>query len=112
MGRTLVAGGGKIPWQVKLNSKPDFNLIYSGDCGKFTKTAKATGLENIGAERTLSGLLGSVPVNSPASITLENNGKIRPQPEGENAFAGASGGGNATAVEPSFVDAARFARTF
>ena len=31
-------------------------------------------------------------VNSPTRITLENNGKIRPQPDGENAFAKASGG--------------------
>ena len=29
---------------------------------------------------------------SPARITLENNGKIRPQPDRENAFARASGG--------------------
>lgn len=29
---------------------------------------------------------------SPSRITIENNGKIRPQPDGENAFAGASGG--------------------
>ena len=29
---------------------------------------------------------------SPSRITLENNGKIRPQPNGENAFARASGG--------------------
>ena len=43
------------------------------------------------------------PVNSPTRTTLENNEKIRPQPDGENAFAGASGGGNATAVEPSLL---------
>ena len=35
---------------------------------------------------------GREPVNSPSRITLENNGKIRPQPDRENAFAGASGG--------------------
>jgi len=35
---------------------------------------------------------GRGPVNSPSRITLENNGKIRPQPDRENAFAGASGG--------------------
>ena len=40
---------------------------------------------------------------SPARITLENNGKIRPQPDRENAFAGASGGAAATAVEPSLA---------
>ena len=32
------------------------------------------------------------PVNSPTRITLENNEKIRPQPDRENAFARASGG--------------------
>ena len=77
---------------VELNSKPEFNLIYSVVCGKFTKTAKATGLKNIGPERTLSGLLGNVPVNSPTRINPERNGKIRPQPDRENAFARASGG--------------------
>ena len=30
--------------------------------------------------------------NSPSRITLENNGKIRSQPDGEKAFARASGG--------------------
>ena len=30
---------------------------------------------------------------SPTRITLENNEKKRPQPDRENAFAGASGGG-------------------
>ena len=33
-----------------------------------------------------------MPVLSPTRITLENNGKIRPQPDRENAFVGASGG--------------------
>ena len=37
-------------------------------------------------------LSGRGPVNSPCHITLENNEKIRPQPDRENAFAGASGG--------------------
>ena len=43
-------------------------------------------------ERTLFGLLENVPVNSPTRITPENNGKIRPQPDWENAFVRASGG--------------------
>jgi len=34
-------------------------------------------------------------------ITLENNEKFRPQPDRENAFAGASGGATGTAGEPS-----------
>ncbi len=46
----------------------------------------------MGPERTLSSLLAPGQVNSPARITLENNEKIRPQPDRENAFAGASGG--------------------
>jgi len=37
--------------------------------------------------------MGNVPVISPTRITPENNGKIRPQPDRENAFAEASGGG-------------------
>src|SRR6056297_515251 len=32
------------------------------------------------------------PVLSPSRITLENNGKIRPQPDRENSFIWASGG--------------------
>jgi len=37
-------------------------------------------------------------VNSPSRITLENNGKIRPQPDQENAFVGASGGADGTGI--------------
>lgn len=68
---------------------------------KFTKLSQAIGPENIGSKRRLPGLLALRPVLSPSRITLENNGKIRPQPYRENAFARASGGGNATTVEPS-----------
>jgi hypothetical protein len=57
-----------------------------------TKTAQATGLENIGPERTFPDLFARTPVLSPSRITLENNGKIRPQPDRENTFARASGG--------------------
>ena len=53
---------------------------------------RLTGLENIGPERTLSTLLAPGQVNSPTRITLENNEKIRPQLDRENAFARASGG--------------------
>jgi hypothetical protein len=41
------------------------------------------------------------PVLSPTRITPEYNGKIRPQPDRENAFARASGGGDGTGIEPS-----------
>ena len=34
-------------------------------------------------------------------LTLENNGKIRPQPDRENAFVVASGGGDGPDVQPS-----------
>jgi len=40
-------------------------------------------------------------VLSLSRITLENHGKIRPQPDRENAFAGASGGADATGIERS-----------
>ena len=61
---------------------------------QFTKTAQSTGLENIGLERMLLGLPALVAVNSLSRITLENNRKIGPPPNRENAFAGASGGGS------------------
>ena len=46
----------------------------------------------MGAERPFPGLPAPRLVLSPFRITLENNGKIRPQLDGENAFARASGG--------------------
>ena len=48
-----------------------------------------------------SGLLVPGSVLSPSRITPENNGKFRAHRDRENAFARASGGVNATAVEPS-----------
>ncbi len=53
---------------------------------------QSLGSENIGHERPLLGLLAPRPVLSLSRITLENNGKIRPQPDRENAFARSSGG--------------------
>jgi hypothetical protein len=58
----------------------------------FTKRAQSSGPENIGPERPLPGHLAAGAVLSPSRTTLENNGKIQPQPDRENAFAGASGG--------------------
>ncbi len=46
----------------------------------------------MGPERPPLGVLAQVPVLSLPRITLEYNEKIRPQPDRENAFAGASGG--------------------
>ena len=57
-------------------------------------------------------LSGRGPVNSPCHITLENNGKIRPQPDRENAFARASGGGDGPDIQPSLVDAALICKEF
>jgi len=55
----------------------------------------------MGPERRLPGHLAPRPVLSPTRITLENKGKIRPQLDLENAFSGASGGGDGPDVEPS-----------
>jgi hypothetical protein len=66
-----------------------------------TESAQSSGPENIGPERTPLRLFAPGPVNSPSHITLENNGKIRPQPDRENSCMRASGGGNGTRVEPS-----------
>jgi hypothetical protein len=58
----------------------------------FTKLAPSSGPENIGSGRPLSGLPAQGSVLSPSCITPENNGKIRPQPDRENALARPSGG--------------------
>lgn len=54
-------------------------------CEKFTKSAQSSGPENTGPKRPLSGLVVLGPVLSLSGITLENNGKIRPRPDEENA---------------------------
>lgn len=76
----------------------------------FTESAQSTGLENIGHERTLSSHLAPRPVLSATRITLENNGKIRPRPDRENAFSRACGGGAETGSEPSLAANARLCR--
>ena len=91
--------GSQNPSKILLN----IIIIYHSFRISEPKWSRLTGPENIGPERTLSGLLVRRPVNSPSRITLENNGKFRPQPDRENGFAGASGGGNGTAVEPSLL---------
>ena len=88
-------------WNRSAQPRSRKRNIFPEACEKFAKAAKATGPENIGPERPLPGHLAQGPVLSPSRITVEKNGKIRPQPDRENAFARASGGGNATGSEPS-----------
>ena len=47
---------------------------------------------DIGTERALPGGLAPREVNSLSRITLENNGKVRPEPDWEKLFNGLSGG--------------------
>ena len=68
---------------------------------EFTKSAQATGPENIGPERTRLAFLALKAVDSPSRITLESNGKFRPQPDRETPFARTNGGGNGTGFQPS-----------
>jgi hypothetical protein len=84
---------------------PDFEVISltNGKHVQFqwidklsTKLAQSTGQENNGPERRLPAIPEAGPVNSLTRITLENNGKIRPKPDRENAVARASGGGRGT----------------
>ena len=82
----------RAPPASKCSGRPRKNIEMPVACNLFTKSAQSSGPENMGPERPLSGLLAPGPVLSFSRITLENNGKIQPQPDGENAFAGASGG--------------------
>ena len=83
---------------------PRKNLPAPDTCKQFTKSAQSSGPENIGRERRHPGLLAQRPVLSPSRITLENNGKIRPQPDRENAFARASGGGDGSGIQRSLAN--------
>ena len=91
-----------------LRTPPVKSVLRRNKCVKIQtlasyspKLRSHTGPENIGPERPLPGLLAPGPVLSPSRITLENNEKIRPQPDRENAFARASGGGDGPDVQPS-----------
>jgi hypothetical protein len=79
--------------------------MLSTGYGLYTECAQSRGPENIGLKRTSPAAVARIPVLTPSRITPENNGKIRPQPDRENAFERASGGGNATVVEPSLSPA-------
>jgi hypothetical protein len=61
---------------------------------------------------TTLGPLGTGADAQPLPHNPRKQQKIRPQRDRENGFSRASGGGDGTGVEPSFVDAARFARIF
>lgn len=54
--------------------------------------AAGIGFEPVGQLDVAGWREGNVPVLSPTRITPENNGKIRPQPNLENAFVRAIGG--------------------
>ena len=66
--------------------------MLSNGYGLCTECAQSRGPENIGLKRTCPAAVLRTPVLSLTRITPENNEKIRPQPDRENAFAGASGG--------------------
>ena len=66
--------------------------MLSTGYGLYTECAQSRGPENIGLKRTCPAAMLRTPVLSLTRITLENNGKIRPQPDREKAFARASGG--------------------
>ena len=83
---------GDCHWRRSVQVACQKNVISSAGYKLFTETVQSSGPENIGTERPLPGLLAQRPVLSPSRITLENNGKIRAQPDRENAFARASGG--------------------
>ena len=79
--------------------------MFSSGYGLYTECAQSRGPENVGFKRTCPPAMARTSVQSPSRITLENNGKIRPQPDRENAFAGASGGGDGSGGEPSLTSA-------
>ena len=58
-------------------------------------------------ERVKLALMVPAAMNSPSRITLENNGKIRPQPVRENTFPSKDGGGNGTGIQRSLGPLAR-----
>lgn len=97
-----VAKGALAP-AIERDFASAFSYYVLGPYTLFTKSAQSSGPENIELERPLPSLVAPMPVLSPSRITLENNGKIRPQPDGEHAFAGANGGGDGPDVEPSPV---------
>jgi hypothetical protein len=104
--RNSTKGSISVPSQrMSLKSKRSagrrLTSVNSMFCEEFTKLAQSSGPENIEPERPLLCRRAAGTVLSSSRITLENNGKIRPQPDRENAFARASGGGGRPWIEPS-----------
>jgi hypothetical protein len=66
-----------------------------------TETAQSLGLASMGQESALPAILAPGRELSPSRVVLERNEKIRLQPDRENTYVMASGGADATAVEPS-----------
>ena len=83
----------KRRWHRSVQAAREIFSILSICYGLYTECAQSRGPENNGLQRACSVTVARTPVQSHLRITLENNGKIRPQPDRENAFAGASGGG-------------------
>jgi hypothetical protein len=88
---TVPQGADATPIQPQSGApaKCSFTIAYKLS----TEKVKSSGPESIGPERPLSGLPAPGPVHSPFRITLENNGKTQPQPDGENSSVRANGGG-------------------
>ncbi|MAI91751.1 MAG: hypothetical protein CBB65_15035 [Hyphomonadaceae bacterium TMED5] len=74
-------------------------FIFSKCYRPYTGVVQLRGPENIGLQRTIPAAASKSPVQSHLRITLENNEKIRPEPDRENAFARESGGASATGIE-------------
>jgi len=55
--------------------------MLSTGYGLYTECAQSRGPENISLQRTCLAALERTRVQSQLRITLENNGKIRPQPD-------------------------------
>ena len=66
--------------------------FFSVACRLYTRPVQSRAPENGSHGRPHSDLWAQRPVLSPSRITPGHNGKIRPQPDRENSFAGMSGG--------------------
>ena len=76
----------------KCSSRPEENRLIFRYLQAIHQTGAVIRSGEYRPERPISGSLAVGPVLSPTRTTLENNKKIRPPPDRENAFARASGG--------------------